>query len=180
MNEPFITLSGNVAAAPTLRMAAGTPVTSFRVGATPRRYDKATDTWTDAETLWFTVTAWRALAEHCVTSIAKGDKVVVAGRLSQSTWKPEDGSAPRAGLEVDAASVGLDLSRSSALSARRSNGSRGSGDAEAGAAASPREEEPDWLSTGEVDEQTGEVVMVRAVPDRAAPEAGQQRQPAGV
>lgn len=175
MNEPFLTLSGHVAAAPTLRMAGGTPVTSFRVGATPRRYDKATDTWTDAETLWFTVTAWRALAEHCVTSLAKGDKVVVAGRLTQSTWTPDDG-VPRAGLEVDAASVGLDLSRSSALSTRRSNGSRGS-DAETPAATGGgREEDVAWLSTGEIDEQTGEVVVVRAVPE-PAPE---DRQPAGV
>jgi single-strand DNA-binding protein len=177
VNEPQITLSGNVAASPMLRMAAGTPVTSFRIGATPRRYDKATDTWTDAETLWFTVTAWRALAEHCVTSLVKGDKVVVTGKLTQSTWTGDDGK-PRAGLQVDAASVGLDLSRSSAVATRRPSGrSREAAEAAEAAPEPAGTEQPTgapqdddvWLSTGEVDDVTGDVAMVRAVPEQPAP-----------
>jgi single-strand DNA-binding protein len=177
VNAPQITVSGNVAAAPTLRLAGGAPVTSFRIGATPRRYDKSTDTWTDAETLWFTVTAWRALAEHCASSLNKGDKVLVSGKLSQSSWTGDDG-AVRTGLEVDAASVGLDLSRNSAVSVRRPSGSRGADEA---AETAPPEAGPDdnageWLSTGEVDKETGEVRLVRAVPEQDASE----REPAGV
>ena len=118
MHEPHLTLAGNVAAVPTLRLAGGVPVTSFRIGVTPRRRDKANDTWGDGETLWFSVTAWRALAEHCVTSLAKGDRVLVEGRLTQRTWTTDDG-AERSSLEIEALSVGLDLSRSSALSTRR-------------------------------------------------------------
>lgn len=177
MNAPQITLSGNVAAAPTLRLAGGAPVTSFRIGATPRRYDKATDTWSDAETLWFTVTAWRALAEHCASSLNKGDKVLVTGKLTQSSWTGDDG-AVRTGLEVDAVSVGLDLSRNSAVSVRRPSGSRGADDA-AETASSDTAPDPDagqWLSTGEIDEHTGAVRMVRAVPEQDAPE----REPADV
>lgn len=165
LNEPQITLSGNVAAAPGLRLAGGTPVTSFRVGATPRRFDRATDTWSDAETLWFTVTAWRGLAEHCVTSLAKGDRVVVHGRLTQKTWTPEDGS-PRPGLEVEALTVGLDLARTSAVPARKSAAARG-GEPAASEPADlvtdePGESEDDeWRSTGLVNLDTGEVEMVR-------------------
>lgn len=165
MNEPQITLSGHVAAAPTLRMAGGTPVTSFRVGSTPRRYDKATDTWTDDETLWFTVTAWRALAEHCVSSLVKGDKVLVAGKLSQSSWKGDDG-AVRAGFEIDAASVGVDLSRHSAVSSRRSTGSRAADDT-GPTAPTPPVEDGEWASTGQTDEDTGRVAMQRVAPDDA-------------
>lgn len=168
LNEPQITLSGNVAATPSLRLAGGTPVTSFRVGATPRRFDKATDSWSDAETLWFTVTAWRALAEHCVTSLAKGDRVVVHGRLTQKTWTPED-APPRPGLEVEALTVGLDLARTSAVPARKSATARGSEPAasepaDVGADESGEPDDDEWLSTGLVDLDTGVVEMVRAEP----------------
>jgi single-strand DNA-binding protein len=169
VNQPQITLSGNVAAAPSLRLAGGTPVTSFRVGATPRRHDKATDSWSDAETLWFTVTAWRGLAEHCVASLAKGDKVVVSGRLTQKTWTADDGTA-RPGLEVEAASVGLDLARTNALALRKNPGGRGAEDTAVEPADSPvestdgdvGEDDGAWMSTGQVDLATGEVEMVRA------------------
>jgi single-strand DNA-binding protein len=176
VNEPQITLTGNVGAPPTLRMAAGTPVTSFRIGATPRRLDKATDTWSDAETMWFTVTAWRGLAEHCVSSLVKGDKVVVSGKLTQRTWTADDGSA-RAGLEIDAASVGLDLSRSSAVATRRPASSRaGEEGADAASADRPDDDGGPWASTGETDDETGLVRLVPAVPEQ---EPG-EREPAAV
>ena len=127
MNEPDLTLAGNVAAVPTLRMAAGVPVTSFRVGVTPRRRDKGGETWSDGETIWFSVTAWRSLAEHCAVSLAKGDKVLVRGRLTQRSWTADDGSE-RSSLEIEAVSVGLDLSRSSALSTRRTAPSQRTGE----------------------------------------------------
>ena len=166
MNEPQITLTGNVGAPPVLRMAAGTPVTSFRIGATPRRLDKATDTWSDAETMWFTVTAWRGLAEHCVSSLSTGDKVVVSGKLTQRTWTADDGSA-RAGLEIDAASVGLDLSRNSAVPARRPAGSR-TGDEAAEASSVDRHDDDGgpWASTGETDPETGLARLEPVIPEQ--------------
>lgn len=165
MNAPQITVSGNVAAAPGLRIAGGAPVTSFRMGATPRRYDKATETWVDDETLWFTVTAWRALAEHCASSLTKGDKVLVTGKLTQSSWTGDDGTV-RTGLEVDASSVGLDLSRSSAVATRRPSGGRSDTAEPAGARA---EDGDEWGSTGRVDDD-GVVEFVRAVPEQATVE----------
>jgi single-strand DNA-binding protein len=167
VNEPQITLTGNVAAPPSLRQAAGTAVTSFRVGATPRRYDKATDAWSDGETLWFTVTAWRALAEHCASSLLKGDKVVVSGRLTQRTWTADDGSA-RTGLEVEAASVGIDLSRGNALSIRKPAAPRGEEGREPDEPGLADHGEQ-WVSTGEVDDDTGAVSLHRVVPDRQEP-----------
>jgi single-strand DNA-binding protein len=173
VNTPSITLSGHVAAAPHLRLAGGAPVTSFRVGATPRRHDKATDTWVDDETLWFTVTAWRALAEHCASSLTKGDKVLVTGKLTQSSWTGDDG-AVRTGHEVEAVSVGIDLSRHSAVSVRPKPAQREQGDpVPAGPDGS---DDGEWVSTGAIDDDTGEVRMERAVPVQDA----EEREPAGV
>lgn len=114
MNDPSVTVVGNVAKAPELRTTSGgIAVTDFRVAATPRRLDKATDTWSDGETMWFTVSAWRALAEHCCASIKKGDRVVVTGKLSLKGWTTAEG-VERTGMEIEALTVGMDLSRGNA------------------------------------------------------------------
>lgn len=114
MNDPQITVVGNVAAAPDLRTTgSGIAVTDFRVAATPRRLDRATDTWSDGETIWFKVTAWRTLAEHCCASIKKGDRVVVTGSLAASSWQTEKGEWKQS-LEVKATNVGMDLTRGNA------------------------------------------------------------------
>jgi single-strand DNA-binding protein len=173
VNEPHVTLSGHVAAVPTLRMAGEVPVTSFRVGATPRRYDRAKDVWTDDETLWFTVTAWRGLAEHCAGSLNKGDKVLVTGRLTQSSWTGQDETV-RTGLEVDAASVGLDLTRHNAVSVRNRSGAATASSASTDLATDPVDDP--WRSTGETDPQTGEVSLVEDV----AEQLGGLPEPAGV
>ncbi len=141
MHEPLITIVGNVARPPKLRtVASGHFVTDFRVASTPRRLDKATQTWSDGETLWFAVSAWRALAEHCAASLRTGDRVIVTGRLASRTWQGEDGGDHTA-LEVDATTIGLDLSRGNATYDKGAVGVT----------------EDQWSSSGEVDPDTGEV-----------------------
>lgn len=142
MNEPHITVVGNVAGPPRSRTTpAGVPVADFRVAATPRRLDRATDTWGDGETIWFGVTTWRSLAEHCAVSLNKGDRVVVTGRLTTRSWEVEGGER-RAGLEVDATSVGLDLAKAAAAYQRP--------------ATFVTDQDP-WVDSGQVDPVTGEI-----------------------
>ena len=115
MQEPFITVTGNVGAPPRTRVLAnGVIVTDFRVASTPRHQDKATGAWSDGETMWFGVSCWRALAENVAASVSKGDKVVVSGRLTVSSWKTEQGEL-RSGLEIVNPTVGFDLSRGKAV-----------------------------------------------------------------
>ena len=143
MHEPLLTVVGNVAGPPRQRTTpAGVSVADFRIAATPRQKDKAAGTWADGETIWFGVTAWRALAEHCAASLKKGDRVVVTGRLTTRSWEAENGER-RSGLEVEASSVGLDLSRGSASYVR--------------SATLVVNEDPAVLS-GQVDAVTGELL----------------------
>lgn len=115
MQEPFITVTGHVGAPPRTRVLAdGTIVTDFRVASTPRHRDKATGAWRDGETMWFGVSCWRALAENVAASVHKGDKVVVSGRLTVSSWTTEKGEQ-RSGLEIVSPTVGFDLSRGTAV-----------------------------------------------------------------
>ena len=110
MNETVVTLQGWLGADVTLREAGEVPVASFRVACTPRRYQRRSDSWVDGDTQWYTVTAWRALADNCARSLRRGDPVVVHGRLSAQTWTNSAGIEVTS-FEVDAAFVGHDLNR---------------------------------------------------------------------
>jgi single-strand DNA-binding protein len=115
VQEPHITVTGNVGAEPRTRvLAGGAVVTDFRIASTPRLLDKDTDAWKDGETMWFGVSCWRALAENVAASLHKGDRVVVSGRLKVSTWVTDKGE-PRSGLEIISPVVGFDLSRGTAV-----------------------------------------------------------------
>src|SRR4051812_17391316 len=110
MSETQITVVGNVAWTPNHKaLASGTVVTDFRLAHTPSRFDKATGEWKDLETMWYSVTCWRGLADNVAASVHKGDRVVVQGRLSQRSYE-KDGQQ-RVSLEIDASSIGFDLSR---------------------------------------------------------------------
>jgi single-strand DNA-binding protein len=118
MQEPIITVVGNVGAPPRMRVLdSGAIVTDFRIASTPRRKDRATDSWVSGETIWFGVSCWRVTAEHVAASVQKGDRVVVSGRLRATTWQTEQGDK-RSGLEIDATTVGFDLSRGRVLQDR--------------------------------------------------------------
>ncbi len=113
MNETAITVRGWVGADVQLdRTAQGTPVASFRVGSTPRRVRDGG--WQDGETLWFAVTAWRELGVHVASSVARGDPVLVTGRLVAETWCGEDGTTVSRHVLV-ATCVGHDLARGTAV-----------------------------------------------------------------
>lgn len=118
MQEPVITVSGNVGGMPRTRVvASGSVVTDFRIANTPRDVDKATGQWSDGQTVWFGVSCWRNLAENVAASVKTGDRVVVTGRLRAHTWKTEQGEE-RSSLEIKAQSIGFDLSRGKAVQER--------------------------------------------------------------
>lgn len=50
------------------------------------------------------VSAFNGLAARCIKNLRKGDRVTIAGRLSQSTWKTDDGSK-RSKLGIVAAQI---------------------------------------------------------------------------
>jgi len=108
MNDTNITVQGFVGGAVSLKKAGDTEVATFRLGCTPRYFNRRTGQWVDAETQWFTVNAWRGMARNVASSLVKGDAVSVVGRLNVSTWAAQDGSE-RLTLEIEAVTVGHDL-----------------------------------------------------------------------
>jgi len=109
MNDTVITFRGYAGTDVRHRETRDANVASVRVASTPRiRKDGE---WVDGPTTWYSVTAWRTLADHLRDSVRKGDPLVVHGRLLRSeTWAPEGGT-PSTTLEVEAFVVGHDLNR---------------------------------------------------------------------
>lgn len=114
MNETVITVQGNVGNDVTVRQAGEARVATFRVACTPRRFNRKTQEWADGDTQWYTVNAWRHLADHVEASVRRGDPVVVHGRLNAQTWTNSAGITVTT-FEIDAATVGHDLSRGTAV-----------------------------------------------------------------
>jgi single-strand DNA-binding protein len=181
LNETKVALRGNVATEPVLRITQnGTTVCSFRLAVTARRYSTADSKVVDAETSWYTVTCWRSLAENAVSSLKKGQGVLVQGRLRVRDFVHE--GQPRTSADVTADVVGHDLTWGTTLftANRRTRADEG------------REEtdrsEADELATevslepveagGAVDTTTGEVVDDPVGTDSLQASAAREAEPA--
>ncbi len=85
----------------------GLPITSFRLAASYKKFDRTHNRWVDAETNWFTITAFRQLAVNTATSVSKGDRVMVIGKLRVRDW--DNGERAGTSVEIEAESIGHDL-----------------------------------------------------------------------
>jgi len=122
MFDTQVTVVGNLVAEPRLAFTKdGQAVASFRLASTPRRFDRTAGEWKDGDTLYTSVTCWRALAENVSASLKKGASVIVLGRLSVRPYETRDG-AQRQSVDIDAIAVGPDLGRAIALVKRAERG----------------------------------------------------------
>ena len=107
MNDT-ITITGNVATDPDhKRTAAGVTITTFRVASAQRRFDRSANAWVDSATNWYSVSAFRSLADHAFHSLRKGDRVLLTGRLRIRDW--DNGTKRGTAVEVEAEAIGHDL-----------------------------------------------------------------------
>lgn len=110
VGETYLSLQGWIGSDIKFKEVSGrVALASFRLGTTPRQYDRAKQAWVDRPTTWFTVECWRTLAENVHESVRRGQPVVVTGRLKTTEWVEEGQTKSRTVL--DAFSVGHDLTR---------------------------------------------------------------------
>ena len=104
----LVTVAGLVATTPRhLVTQEGLPITSFRIAASHRKFDRTLNKWIDGETNWFTVTAFRQLAINTAGSISKGERVLVTGKLRVRDW--DNGERAGTSVEIEADALGHDL-----------------------------------------------------------------------
>jgi len=143
ISDANIDLAGFVASEPSFkRLATGTSTAKLRVAYTERRLNRETGEWGDGPTSFVTVLCWRALADNVAMCLRKGEPVLVRGRLRVREYEGKDGSRGTE-TEIDASSVGHDLSRGVAhfSRTRRAPGETAAETAEGPAAAQDGEEQ---------------------------------------
>jgi single-strand DNA-binding protein len=122
------TIVGNLVDDPELRFTQnGTAVANLRVAVTQRIQQDGE--WRDGDTSFLKVNVWRGQAEHLADSLAKGDRVMVTGRLRQRSWETPEGDK-RSVTEIEADEVGASLKWATAKverTSQRGNGERTSG-----------------------------------------------------
>jgi len=111
MNDAHITIIGWLAANPICRTTSGgVPVSSLRVGCTPRRFDKSVGQWQDMPSMFITVNCWRGLADNVrVSDMKLGQPVIITGRLRIREYVR--GEELRQSVEIEATTLGYDMSR---------------------------------------------------------------------
>lgn len=127
MNETYVTIAGNVVAAPDRRNAAnGAPFAAFRVASTIRRRNLDGE-FVDGPTSYYSVTAFRSLGMNIANSLKKGDPVIVYGRQRVNQWQRENGTYGTS-VEIDAYNVGHDMTRGTSVLTKVSKAQVDSGD----------------------------------------------------
>jgi len=106
MADNSITLVGNLTRDPELRFTTGgRGVASFGI-AVSRRY-QVNGEWQE-QTSYFNIVAWGQLGENAASSLTKGMRVVVSGRLEQREYQNREGEK-RTAIEINADEVGPSL-----------------------------------------------------------------------
>ncbi len=134
-----ITITGNIATVPELKYTgSGVAVVNFRVASSQRRFDRQSQSWVDAGTNWYSVSAFRRLADNAIKSLHRGERIVVTGRLRLRDWETTAKRGTTA--EIDADAIGHDLLWGTSVFARSAGAAEhDSGDLGApGAEAAPR------------------------------------------
>jgi single-strand DNA-binding protein len=103
-----VSIVGNLTREPELRFTpSGQATATFGIAVNR--------TWTDRQsqerresTSFFDVVCWGSLAENAATSITRGTRVVVTGRLDQRSWESQEGDR-RSKVEITAEEIAPSL-----------------------------------------------------------------------
>lgn len=78
----------------------------FRVATKDRVKNADTGQWEDKDTSWWTVKAWKSLAEQANGLLKKGQEVIIYGTIKEDSWTDSTGNK-RVSSEVVADNIGI-------------------------------------------------------------------------
>lgn len=125
LGETYVTVLGWVGSDPDFKEIGQAPHATFRLGSTPRQFDRVLNGYVDKPTTWFSVECWRGLAQNAFESVRIGQPVIVTGRLRTHEWTDDAGES-RSRVVLEAFSVGHDLCRGTTTFTKASPRSAGS------------------------------------------------------
>jgi single-strand DNA-binding protein len=128
MADNTITVVGNVTRDPELKfLNSGQAALRLSVAVSRRWQNRQTQEW-EEKTSFFDVSSYGSMAENAASSITKGARVVVTGRMEQRSWETESGEKRNA-FEIVADEIAPSLRWATAAVTRtpRNEGGSGSG-----------------------------------------------------
>lgn len=149
MNGAMVSFTGTLGRDPELRFTTGgRAVANFSI-AVSRRFQRNGE-W-EEQTSWFNVVCWGDLGENAASSLVKGTRVLVSGRMEQRSWETDAGEK-RTVYDIVADEVGPSLrwatcqiertERTKGAGSSYSEGGGGSGGGYGGDSYEYTEEEP--------------------------------------
>lgn len=109
MGEQTITLRGRVGTdLATHTTSRGQTWVRFRLAVSQWRIDDAGE-FKETGTHWYTVKAWDRLADNALTTLRKGQKIIVIGRPVPEAWVDQATNEVRSALSISANTIGMDL-----------------------------------------------------------------------
>ena len=101
--NPVITIVGRIGQEPE---AVGSNGLRLRVATNDRVKNDATGEWEDKNTSWWTVKAWKRLAEQSKDVLKKGQEVIIVGKVYEENWTDKEGTK-RTSYEINAESIAV-------------------------------------------------------------------------
>src|SRR5437879_4863803 len=151
MADNTVTVIGNITRDPELRFTnAGQAIATVGI-AVNRRFQR-NGQW-EENTSFFNVTCWGQLGENVSSSVGKGTRVIVTGRLEQRSWETQEGEK-RSVVEIVADEVAPSLRWATCEITKneRKEGAAGAG-GDFGGSGRPAQNEPAGASGGYGDEE---------------------------
>jgi len=108
----LITAVGNLVKDPEVKSFDNGSLTKLRIACTDRTPD-GNGGWKDGDTNFYDVAVWKTLGEYAASTLKKGDKVIVQGKMKYREFKRNDGSNGHA-YEIDANDLGIYLTKKTA------------------------------------------------------------------
>lgn len=104
MSNPVVTIVGRIGTDPEPMGESGL---RFRVVTSDRTKNDETGTWEDTNTSWWTVKAWRKLAEQGRSTLKKGQEVVIVGKFKEDNWTNPTTGEKRTSYEINADTIAV-------------------------------------------------------------------------
>ena len=103
MSNPTVTIVGRIGQDPE---AIGSNGLRLRVATNDRVKNDVTGEWEDKNTSWWTVKAWKRLAEQSKDVLKKGQEVIIVGKVYEENWTDKEGTK-RTSYEINAESIAV-------------------------------------------------------------------------
>ena len=119
MADNTITLTGNITRDPEMKFTGGgMAISSFGLAVSNRKKNLSGEYEDEAN--FFDITVFGSLAENVATTLQKGNRVILSGRLDWSQWQTDSGEK-RSKVQVIADSIGPDLRWATAVVTKASS-----------------------------------------------------------